>query len=815
MYDINLLPLKIQEGQQIFDASGFKASGSPRRAARSRSEDMLILSLSIAGDERAVSEIQGPWLNNLLQSFFKTSGSVTSAMRTLIETLNLTLMEKNLKTGRDAGQTTAAINLAAIHRRILYIVQSGFTHAFVLNQQGLGHFYDSSQTDRGLGFSRSPNMRYYQADIGQGSYFFTTPSPPTTWTEEALFTGGFPTLEQLRRRLLNQTPQEFRINLAQIVPGEGQVSIQQPYKQGELAEEEATPEEGASSDEGAASGEDFGSKTSQASSKPAEESSDTFDTREIKADLPIMEGVKEGDKKERTSDSEDDQSQLEALEPVKIQSESSPLPEIKQKAEESFERREPPKKPEPAPPTEKSTRQRKGDRLFADSEKIKERSLKGLAALLSGWRSFREKVGNFFKDLISRWAPADLDGTPRLSRGTLLIIAVVVPLILVGIAAGVYFARGRTLQYEHHFEQAQLTAATAAAVEDPNQSRAAWYRVMDYLEQAESYKQTEEVIELREQAQDAIDALDGAVRLAYQPAIVGSLYSEIYITDIISYGPDLYLLDSAGGRVIHAERVTQGYEVDPDFVCAAGNYSGGRIESLVDMVSLPINNAYQAHILAVDAFGNAAYCGPGQNPVIQSLTSAGGIAGEITSIAYDSNYLYALVPTNNAILVYRTTNGQFLDPPSNFFEDMDFADVPNLNQIVDIAVNGPELFLLQRDGELIDCTTSGLAGNPVSCENPVTYIDGRPGKEEQIFTIPDSNYSGIMYTTPPDPSLSILDAQNADIYRFSLRFRLYERLRPEMRDFEIESPVATAFTIGIDRIAFLAFGHQVFYAYVE
>jgi hypothetical protein len=36
-----------------------------------------------------------------------------------------------------------------------------------------------------------------------------------------------------------------------------------------------------------------------------------------------------------------------------------------------------------------------------------------------------------------------------------------------------------------------------------------------------------------------------------------------------------------------------------------------------------------------------------------------------------------------------------------------------------------------------------------------------------------------------------------------------------MGDFELESPVATAFTIGIDRVAFLAFGYQVFYAYVE
>jgi len=226
-----------------------------------------------------------------------------------------------------------------------------------------------------------------------------------------------------------------------------------------------------------------------------------------------------------------------------------------------------------------------------------------------------------------------------------LLIALVVPLIVVAIGASVYFARGRTLQYESYMEQAQLSANVALTAEDPNQSRNAWHQTLAYLDQAESYKETDEILTLHEQVQDALDELDGAIRLAYQPAIIGSLYSEINITEIISYGPDLYLLDSAGGRVIHAERVSQGYEVDPDFVCAEGNYSGGRIEALVDMVSLPINNAYQAHILAVDALGNVAYCGPGQNPVVQLLPSMDGNSGAITSIAYDSNYLYVLNAT--------------------------------------------------------------------------------------------------------------------------------------------------------------------------
>ncbi len=804
MYDVNLFPIKLQDGQQSFAASGFKASGPPRRAARSRLEDMLLISLSIQGDDKVISEIHQVWLDNLLQSFFKTGGSVTSALRTLIETLNLTLMEKNLKLGREGGPTTAALNLAAIHHRILYIVQCGMAHAFVLNQQGLAHFYDSSQTDRGLGFSRSPTIRYFQANIGQGSYFFTTSSPPATWEEDTLFSGGYPTLEQLQRRLLNQAPKDLRIDLAQIIPGDGQVRIQRPEEQADLTGDETN---GVSEMDLAAE---------QPLRIPTVEDLAAFDTREISAESPEAEGEGVEIKEESISDTE-----VEKLQPVASpETDSQPddvisVPEKSEEIKSDIEHSKPVVDTEPTPPIKEPSKEKKREKLIADPEKIKERSLTGIAAILSGWRTFREKISNFFRDLLRGWIPVSSDGTPRLSKGTLLIIAVLVPLILAGIAAGVYFARGRTQQYQHYFEKAQLAATTAMAAGDPNQSREAWFIVMQYLEQAESYDQTDQVTALREQAQDAIDMLDGAVRLTYQPAIIGSLYSEISITDIISYGPDLYLLDSAGGRIIHAERMTQGYEVDPDFVCAAGNYSGGQIESIIDMVSLPINNPYQAHILAVDAVGNIAYCGPGQNPVVQSLPTIGGINGEVTSIAYDSNYLYALIPTSSSILVYRPTNGQFLDTPTNFFEDMTFADLPDLIQVVDLAVNGPDLYLLQGDGKLIDCTTSSLAGNPVTCENPVNYIDGRPGKEDQVFTLSGANYTAIQYTPPPDPSLTILDANNADIYRFSLRFRLYERLRSDMGDFDIESPVATAFTIGIDRVAFLAFGHQVFYAYVE
>jgi hypothetical protein len=97
----------------------------------------------------------------------------------------------------------------------------------------------------------------------------------------------------------------------------------------------------------------------------------------------------------------------------------------------------------------------------------------------------------------------------------------------------------------------------------------------------------------------------------------------------------------------------------------------------------------------------------------------------------------------------------------------------------------------------------------------VNTVDGRPGLEDQPLVMPTAVYSAVLFTDPPDPSVSVLDATNADIYRFSLRFRLNKRLRPSLGNYELENPMPTAFTIAIDRVVFIAFGHQVFFAYVQ
>ncbi len=769
MYDLNLIPIQRHQGDPVAPSPGFHAASLPKRAARSRSEDLLILSFFAIG-EGLSSEKQQSLLTRLSQTFFKTSGSVTAALRTLIETLNLTMLEENLKAAEGGVAITGALTAAAVHRQNIYLAQSGNMQAFVLTHHGLQHFSDASQSDRGLGVSRTPAIRYYQASLGNGGYVFMTDQAPESWTEEALFSGQFPTLPNLRRRLLNQAPSDFRLDLVHARPGEGQIRILQPESsQGVVSQEE----------------------------KGAEKADDT-----PSAPAPSPEeSQKEPESVQRVSDTQEIQAQPEKTPPQTSGDE--------QQAPQSQKQKQPQNRPAEKPGLSRKVTLRK------QGEQLKQEGLKGLKAFFTWWRKTRGRIQTFFKDLFAKWSPEGSGDTPKLSKGTLMLIAIGVPLIVVAIAVGIYLARGRTLQYNYYLGQAVTASQQALTAEDPRDSREGWAQVLAYLDQAESYRSTDELIALRAQAQDALDALDGAVRLEYHPAIVGSLYSEINITDIISFGADLYLFDTAGGRVIHAERTSQGYEVDPDFVCAAGNFSGGSVDTLVDMTQLPINNPYNAHILAADGLGNVVYCAPGEDPIVQSLPGLSGSEGQVSHIVFESGFLYVLNPTISTVQVFESANGQFLETGTDFFEGSETGEKPDMTQIVDLDVNSQELYLLRSDGMLVDCVSSGLSSDPVICENPVTYMDGRAGQEDQTLAMPDADYRSILYMDPPDPSIYILEGTNADIYQFSLRFKLYKRLRPDLGAYEVDSPTATAFTIGIDRIAFLAFGHQVFYAYVE
>ena len=271
---------------------------------------------------------------------------------------------------------------------------------------------------------------------------------------------------------------------------------------------------------------------------------------------------------------------------------------------------------------------------------------------------------------------------------------------------------------------------------------------MTLLDQAEKYGKNEKSITLRKQAQDVLDDVDGIARIDFTSAILDGLPASVNITRIRSTTTDLYMLDSTDGKVIRALMTGRGYEVDDSFKCAPGPYGSYTVDPFVDIALMPRGNTLGASVAALDVHGNIVYCSSGSNATSMTLISPEVGWGKITGMAIDSGKLYVLDPESNTIWVYYGSNGTFSESPNLFFDE----DVPKLGDIADFSISGNDLYLLHSDGHLTTCVFSDISGTPTKCKDPTPYSIKRPGVENKPVIIPDTQFTQVQYSTPPDPS---------------------------------------------------------------
>src|SRR4030042_462282 len=95
--DLNLLSLARQGGNDQAELPDLYAVTPPRRTARGREADSLIIYLSMSGNSPLSTEAHTQLLQRLAEKFYKTTGSLTAALRTVVEALNLFLLDRNLR----------------------------------------------------------------------------------------------------------------------------------------------------------------------------------------------------------------------------------------------------------------------------------------------------------------------------------------------------------------------------------------------------------------------------------------------------------------------------------------------------------------------------------------------------------------------------------------------------------------------------------------------------------------------------------------------------------------------------------------------
>jgi hypothetical protein len=841
-FDLNIFPILRLNGQDQTAFPGLFAATPPRRTARGRDRDNLVLYLSLDGPAWLPPEQQTQLLTRLAQMYYKNSGPVTSVLRKTAETLNRSLLEWN--NNHAGAQVSAFLTQMVVRDDLVYLSHSGPGHAYVMTPESVRDHSDADESGRGLGFDRITVLRFFQIPLKgseevkeQGAAFILlTHQPGEVWQVEDLQIAPNQGMESMRRKLLvGRSDSTLNAVLIQVVPGAGKLrflrlkpSFQDMARP--LASEPPARQKVAAQEHGAPAG-----QTQQAAAQPGTESrapapsSDEAQSAptspaamdaQIEAQEPEA-GLSESRtapapldaaaQPEQAEGSRDASAVSGALVQPQPDSQEVPAPPKAGKTAGQASAVEKPNQPahgsvtgRPKPPRSQPQRQRAPKISSAMAELSREiRQVVGAgirvgATFQAATANAMRQIGGFLFTWLKRLLPDE--SMLNLSPRTLIFIAIAAPLVVSVIGGMVYIEHGQATQFQLFYDQAVEAAAQATAKTDPLEQRLALQSTLELLDKAEFYRQTTESQTLRSQARGALDLLDGIERLDYRPALQANLDKMMRITRIATHGGDLYLLNGSQGYVIRAVLTGGGYQIDTQFVCGPVGSGASVVGPLVDIVPLPRGEESKATVLGIDASGTLILCIPGQQPLIQPVNPPSINFGEIRAFDLNTGDLYYLDPPQNAVWIYRRR--ETINPPRLFFGEQ----IPHMQNVVDLTVNGDDLYLLHADGHQSLCAY--LPDSATRCDDPINYVDMRPGRSGGPV-IPDALFTQLQFAPPPDPSLYLLEPGSQAIYHFSLRLTLQRQFRPNQ---PLSENPATAFAISANRVAFLAIGNQVYYA---
>jgi hypothetical protein len=809
--DLNLMLIARHGGDETFALPDLYPVTPPRRTARGREADSLIIYLSLAGNSPLTPGEHSQLLEKMGQKFYKTSGSLTAALRTVAEALNLFLLDRNLRSTSAGRQGIGQLLLAALRADIVYIAESGAVRVFLVTPRETQPLYDLETSGRGLGLSRSLPVRYLQVKMAVDDYLVLSTIADSSWTDNSIKHPAQQGMEALSWQLTGSAGLEFNAVIVQAQAGTGKLKL---LRRNAVATGMAYPpienqptgvvspaivmpvEVSQLPPQDRALDAPSASTAAPAPSGPsaAEKGPDISSNAPVSVPLAVVESsTSRGERDQPVPASNlpagQNSAATEGVLPLTTPPRGESVPPVSTTTKPVTPTAQPPKSQPASPPGAWNK--------YLIAFKVKMTSI--LAAIARATGRVLSTVGAALLRLLKNLLP-DAD-VLRLPASTMIFIAIAVPLVLAVIGGIVFLQRGQAQQQQTYYQQAAEKADYAATLTNPMEQRLAWLVALGELDKAEEYAVTSQSQELRSQVTAKLDALDSVKRLDYKQAIVNGLDNAVKVTRIIATAADLYLLNGAQGNVLHAILTGRGYEIDPNFLC--GPTSGPiDVGPLVDIAELPPGGYENASILGIDSSGDLLYCAVGSQPYSASLAPPNTGLGEPVGISLDRGDLYVLDPKVNAVWIYR--NMEVSQPPRLYFGDT----VPPMEDVIDLAVYNDDLFLLHADGHTTKCVYSGMAQSPTRCDDPYPYSDNRPGRAHGPV-VEDALFNQIYYSSFPERSIFYLEPKSQAIYYFSVLLTLqwqYQPLQP-LADGE-----ATSFTISANRLAFFAVANHVYYA---
>jgi hypothetical protein len=572
-FDLTLLPLYRLRGNELPSPPGLLALAPPRRKARSREKDRLIVHLILGGNAPFSTVNYLQMTSRAAEEFYQTPGSVTAALRAAASTLNGDLLEKNMETSGQGRYSLGQLVLGALRGEQFYILESGPTHVYWMADAERVHVHDENLAGRGLGMGQATKAYLSQVTVRAGGRLLLTPKFPPVWEQILQRDNHTAPLEILRNALMRQSSEDENAVLVEVSEGRGAVTVLKPARTAKptlesiserLSEEPKIPE-------------------------PKHPSRAPFSHQP--EPLPI-----------ETSETEDAPLPATREDSKSKSTQARPTPAIP----DSIPRRT----PEPIPaPTEKVEPELEPEEEYipagpSKSEELARQSARAIAKGMQATRAGNERLKAGVQKVLPRLLPSDDSETPvRLPNWVMGLIAIIIPLVVVTIASVVYFRFGRDLQYDNYLAQAEAARTRAIGQDDPVAERIAWQDTLVALGQAEDFNITPETRELRGEAQSQLDELLGIVRLGFEPAVSG-LPRNINISRIAANDNEIFMLNGNNGEILRAYLIGANYQYDDTFDCKPGEYSGKNVGTLVELIALPKANAMAASVLGIDQQGN-------------------------------------------------------------------------------------------------------------------------------------------------------------------------------------------------------------------
>ncbi len=832
-FDLNLLSLYRIQGQEWPSLPGLLAVSPPRRAARGRQDDHLVIYLTLSGNTPFSSGEYSQITSQMAERFYQNPGSLTSALRATAETLNQALLDRNMRSTGRGQYILARLVLGVLRGSQFIFVQCGPTHVFHLTGEKAGHIHDPQISGRGLGFGQTTPLYFSQVELHAGELLMLCAALPPGWEDSLRNDRGAASPEALRRKLSTLTSEDLNAVLIQAQAGSGKINILPSFKPApEMAPRSAgqafQPSPAATKplpELKPAAAPAAGSPREQVTPPPAGQIEPT-----TVPPVPSFAAASQAEQRQPAQ-------APSAVRPSAEASPASPPGQARQATPSTQSRSEairasrfvrpvgstrPQSTPADGaaapPPSQAGIRSSRYltpreaaniPEISRPASRRRKDLFRGLARALQSGRGFSQSISNGICKLLPRLLPDQPEGkSPGISSSSMAFIAIAVPLLIVTIASIVYMRYGRAIQYDENYKLAVSAAVGAIAQTDTSVVRHAWESTIYYLDQAENYQVTQDSQALRQQAQAELDKLDAITRLEFRQAIISGLDKTIRVTDMAATESDLYLLDGQRGDVLRAFRTNQGYEIDPGFKCAPGMYGDHSVGQLVDLLALLNSNLYEnATLLAVDAKGMLLYCAKGAAPRAVPLPAPelGWKSLSAFTLDAESNSLYVLDPAGGAVWSYFWVKNKFEDP-SLFFGEQ----VPQgMNTAIDLAARGSDLYLLFEDGHVATCI-GGLR-----CVDPTPFEDHRPGHLSGA-KISDAVFTQMFFSGPSDPSLYMLESKTKAVYRFSARpetLNLQGQFQATVDQLKAQftSPV-TAVAVSPNHYIFLSMDNQVYYA---